>query len=949
MRAVVRLLLAAAALLAAVLACAQPAFAVPPTATGLPAMTGDARVGQAITSTTGTWSGTAPMTYVRSWLRCADATIESCSPIVGASSATYVLTSADEGRVVRVRVTASNVDGDRTIASAASAVVAPRMPPVGEDAPEITGPFVDGQPLASTNGTWTGTTPITLTRRWQRCDATTGSCTDLTATTSSYTPVSQDVGSRLAVVVTATNADGFQTRRSALTPVIAPTAPVNQVLPSTGGAMREGQIITNSNPGTWKGTTPMDFARQWFRCDPSGSDCALIAGATSSSYVATAADVGATLRIAVTATNAAGPVTSTSPATVVIAPKSPPVASAPPSITGTATDGLELTAVEGTWTGTSSITRALRWLRCTDATLASCTPIAGQTSPRLKLASADVDRLVRLEVTATNPDGTTVERSAPTATVAPAQPANTAAPAVTGTLREAQVLTASRGTWTGTPTIAYEHQWYRCTGADCDAIAGETALSYRLGPLDVGRTIRHSVVATNAAPASTTAWSVPTAQVAPGPPVASLPPVIDGAVPRDGETWTGTLGTWHGTAPLQQRRQWLSCSSTGAACVAIPGAIDATLRLRPADVGRTVRLEVTTENTYGTVKALSTVSPVIAPVPPNAETAPVVTGALRDGSLLGAGGSWSGTPTITFSHVWQRCQALADVCQDIAGATSATYRATPADVGSRLRVRVDALNGAGGGTATSAISGVVQHDPPASTVTPALTGAIVEQSTVTASTGTFTGTGPLTYAYQWERCDDRGEGLRRHPRCDERLAHPRHRRPRPHAARPRDRDQRGGQRDGDHGDQLGGPAGAAAQHDRARRLARHRPQGRHHGHGHRRRVDRLPADRALVALAALHERRRQVRRHPRSVRRALRARDGRRRVAPTGRRHRVRSRRAGLPGLAGHRRRGHQPAGQRRRPRRRRHRARRRAAARGHRVVDRPGPVHHHLPLVPLR
>jgi hypothetical protein len=96
-----------------------------------------------------------------------------------------------------------------------------------------------------------------------------------------------------------------------------PGAPVNSVLPKITGTARQGQKLTTTN-GTWKGTAPITFARQWQRCDAGGATCGPIAGATATTYTASAADVGSTLRVAVTATNGAGPATATSAATAVV-------------------------------------------------------------------------------------------------------------------------------------------------------------------------------------------------------------------------------------------------------------------------------------------------------------------------------------------------------------------------------------------------------------------------------------------------------------------------------------------------------------------------------------------------------------------------------------------------------------------------------------------------------
>ena len=59
-------------------------------------------------------------------------------------------------------------------------------------------------------------------------------------------------------------------------------------------------------------------------------------------------------------------------------------------------------------------------------------------------------------------------------------------------------------------------------------------------------------------------------------------------------------------------------------------------------------------------------------------------------------GSWSGGPT-AFGYQWRRCDAAGASCADIAGATGATYLLAAAYVGSTMRVRVSASNGAGSG------------------------------------------------------------------------------------------------------------------------------------------------------------------------------------------------------------------------------------------------------------
>lgn len=92
---------------------------------------------------------------------------------------------------------------------------------------------------------------------------------------------------------------------------VVPVAPANTVAPSISGTAQEGQTLTAAR-GTWTGTAPITYAYQWQR---GGDD---IAGATASSYTAVFDDVGTTLRVAVTASNAAGSVSANSAATAVV-------------------------------------------------------------------------------------------------------------------------------------------------------------------------------------------------------------------------------------------------------------------------------------------------------------------------------------------------------------------------------------------------------------------------------------------------------------------------------------------------------------------------------------------------------------------------------------------------------------------------------------------------------
>src|SRR4026209_1834598 len=121
-------------------------------------------------------------------------------------------------------------------------VAAQATPPANTAEPAISGRAEQGVRLSASRGTWTGTAPISYAYQWVRCGADGGqpdggNCAIVSgATGNRYRLTSADVGSRMRVRVTATNADGSRTATSNPTSVVV-GPPVNTSPPAVRGSL----------------------------------------------------------------------------------------------------------------------------------------------------------------------------------------------------------------------------------------------------------------------------------------------------------------------------------------------------------------------------------------------------------------------------------------------------------------------------------------------------------------------------------------------------------------------------------------------------------------------------------------------------------------------------------------------------------------------------------------
>ncbi|HEY2542105.1 MAG TPA: hypothetical protein VGH92_03550 [Gaiellaceae bacterium] len=543
------------------------------------------------------------------------------------------------------------------------------------------------------------------------------------------------------------------------------SAPTPKALPSVVGTARAGSQITGLN-GAWTGTGTISYTYAWDRCDALGNGCSPIPGATRPTYLLTAADVGKTLGLIVTAKNASGAAAVDAALVGPVAPSSSTLADiGRPVIGGTAATGSTLTSTAGIWTTPpSSVTYS--WLACNPFGRA-CTPVAGAASPTYVPAAVDAGHTLVARLQATLGSTSQVVLSVPTAVVTGSPAATTTTtttttstttstttptenvagrPAVTGTVRVGQRLT-------GTTNGATAYQWYRCdaTGAHCNSIHGSVKSTYTLVAKDAGHTVGLTV------------------QVAGAPKYASLVGPVAGATalgstaqpglsgkPVQGQTLTVTPGTWTSSS-ASATYAWERCNTNGRICAPIAGATAATYVPVAADVGHALVAVATATADGKTQAAFSVASDAIAAPPVLAATAPpAVTGTFEVGQqLTGSTGVWTGTAPITYAFQWYRCDAGGAHCASVHGATKPTYRLVTADVGKTIGFTVNATDATGAKQpAYASLVGPVAAAKAtlAGTVQPKVT---AQGQSFTVDAGTWTVT-PASTTVQWQRCNANG-------------------------------------------------------------------------------------------------------------------------------------------------------------------------------------------------
>lgn len=305
-------------------------------------------------------------------------------------------------------------------------------------------------------------------------------------------------------------------------------------------------------------------------------------------------------------------------------------------------------------------------------------------------------------------------------------PANTARPTVGGTAKAGEVLTASTGAWSGSPT-GYTYQWQRCDagGANCVAIAGMTSPSYTLGELDGTRTVRVAVAAANAAGASTPVSSAQTSVVARAFSSAFGKTIIGNTSDRYGADRKRVSSYALPTAGLVSRLNIYLQPSGEVGEQKLTGVLYGDAAGKPGAL-----LGVSSELVFHSTErggwhALAFPQPLDLPA-----------GQYWIGVITGASAN---VASFRFDSVAGSRYANTDTYSD--GPTS-TFGTPDAPDGEQMSIY-------------ASYAAKAPLSVPVSSASPTLSGVAQTEQKLTATTGTWSES-PSSYSYQWQRCDSGG-------------------------------------------------------------------------------------------------------------------------------------------------------------------------------------------------
>ncbi len=394
-----------------------------------PSISGSNLLNQILTAEVGTWTA-APLPNFRFlWFRCneEDAVAPtSCSEITGATGKNYTLTTADVGKFISVRVSATNSSGTSDAYSDLTTIIGTK--PSSVTNLNLVGSLTVGNSL-TINPTAQGIPTPTFEFQWHSCSRKVissqatldNSCSAISEADERTLTLTTTLAGRFVLVqITASNTHGSVSQFSATTATTVNQAPANSSIPSITGSAAVNQTLT-ATKGTWSGAPTPTLKYQWYSCSnqtsTDASSCSAISGAVAISWKVPTTQAGKYIRVAEIATNTVSSTSVFSEATALIG-MSPAITSGALTVTGTASVGSTLSMNNSlVWSGSPTPAVTTQWYRC-NARIASalkaipattlCQAIPSATNETYTLTSDDRNKFISVARTGTSTSGSAV-------------------------------------------------------------------------------------------------------------------------------------------------------------------------------------------------------------------------------------------------------------------------------------------------------------------------------------------------------------------------------------------------------------------------------------------------------------------------------------------------------------------------------------------------------------
>ena len=581
-------------------------------ATGLPTISGTARVGETLTADTSGIAdadGLTNATFTYQWL--ADD-----SDISGATNATYTLTDSEESKAITVQVSfTDDADNEETLTSAATDAVAGAQP---------TEPPAKPRNLSATAShdsvtlTWDdpGDDSITgyVILRRNRATTAPGEFTELVDDTGSaattYTDGSVSAETLYTYRIKAINDHGLS-ELSRWVRADTPSPPVPAKPTGLTAASSHDQVVLSWDDPQDDTITGYVILRRNRATTAPGEFTELVAdtGSAANTYTddSVAADTSYTYKIRAINEHGVSELSRWARAdTPAPSPANSPATGAP-TIAGTAQVGETLTAdtsgiADGD--GLTNVAYSYQWL-------ADDADIAGATDSSYTPTDGDEGAIIKLRVSFTDDAGNEeTMTSAATDAVAAVQQqiVNTPAtgqPTISGMAQVGETLTADTSGISdvdGLSSVSYSYQWL----ADDADIAGATATTYTLTDSEQGKTVKVRVSFTDDAgnDESLTSAATGTVEARPNSPATGAPVIVGTA--RVGETLTADtsgIADADGLSGAVYRYEWIV--SDGGADLVVPGAKASTYTVLAIDRMLVIKVRVHVTDDRGHVETLT--------------------------------------------------------------------------------------------------------------------------------------------------------------------------------------------------------------------------------------------------------------------------------------------------------------------------------------------------------